>query len=130
MNKSIKMVVVLGAIALLSGLALGGLHQLTYERAQNNILKFKKIPAVADIRQLVGLTGARELYVQDDIFVTDAAWVEEFCDRLAAERLDLIWSCESRFVGVDDALLTRMRRAGCWRISTVWWARRCPCPGR
>jgi len=53
MNKSIRMVVVLGMIAVLSGLALGGLHQLTYERAQNNILKYKKIPAVADIYEVI-----------------------------------------------------------------------------
>jgi Na+-translocating ferredoxin:NAD+ oxidoreductase subunit G len=52
MNKSIQMVVVLTLISLLSGLALGGLHGLTYELAQNNILKFKKIPAVADIYEV------------------------------------------------------------------------------
>ena len=53
MKNSIQMVVVLTLISLLSGLALGGLHQLTYEKAQNNILKFKKIPAVADIYEIV-----------------------------------------------------------------------------
>jgi electron transport complex protein RnfG len=47
------MIIVLACIALASGLALGGLNELTYERAQNNILKFKKIPAVADIYELV-----------------------------------------------------------------------------
>ncbi len=53
MNKSIQMIAVLATISLLSGLALGGLHQMTYERAQNNILKYKKIPAVADIYEVV-----------------------------------------------------------------------------
>ena len=53
MKNSIQMVVVLAVISLLSGLALGGLQQLTFERAQNNILKFKKIPAVADIYEVV-----------------------------------------------------------------------------
>lgn len=53
MNKSIQMVVVLTVISLLSGLALGGLHQLTHELAENNILRFKKIPAVADIYEVV-----------------------------------------------------------------------------
>jgi len=53
MKNSIRMVVVLSLISLLSGLALGGLHGLTYERAQNNILKFKKIPAVADIYEVM-----------------------------------------------------------------------------
>jgi Na+-translocating ferredoxin:NAD+ oxidoreductase subunit G len=53
MKNSIQMVIVLAVISLLSGLALGGLHQLTFERAQNNILKFKKIPAVADLYEVV-----------------------------------------------------------------------------
>lgn len=53
MKTYIQMIVVLSVIALVSGLALGGLQQLTFERAQNNILKFKKIPAVADIYEIV-----------------------------------------------------------------------------
>ncbi len=53
MKTSIQMVLVLTAISLISGLVLGGLNELTYERAQNNILKFKKIPAVADIYEVV-----------------------------------------------------------------------------
>jgi anaerobic magnesium-protoporphyrin IX monomethyl ester cyclase len=71
---------------------------------------------VAEMRTLIGLTGARDIYFQDDIFITDPAWVEEFCDRLQAAKLDVIWSCESRFVGVSGALLRQMSRAGCWRI--------------
>lgn len=53
MNASARMILVLSLITLISGLALGGLNELTYERAQNNILKFKKIPAVADIYEMV-----------------------------------------------------------------------------
>jgi electron transport complex protein RnfG len=47
------MIAVLGAIALVSGLALGGLNELTYEQAANNILRFKKIPAVANLYEIV-----------------------------------------------------------------------------
>jgi len=53
MAKYIKMVLVLSTIALSSGLVLGGLNELTYETAQNNILKFKKIPAVASIYESI-----------------------------------------------------------------------------
>jgi anaerobic magnesium-protoporphyrin IX monomethyl ester cyclase len=69
---------------------------------------------VDEIRQLKLITGARDLYFQDDIFVTDEDWVEELCDRLIAADLDLMWTCESRFV--PRPLLRRMREAGCWRI--------------
>ena len=37
------MIIVLAGIALVSGLALGGLNEVTRERIQNNILKYKKI---------------------------------------------------------------------------------------
>jgi len=69
---------------------------------------------VDEIRQLIAITGARDLYFQDDIFVTDEAWIEELCGRLIAADMDLIWSCESRFV--REPLIRRMREAGCWRI--------------
>lgn len=71
---------------------------------------------VREMKDLLALTGAREVYFQDDIFITDPAWVEEFCDRLRAERLDVLWSCESRFVGLSRDLFRRMHDAGCWRI--------------
>ncbi len=53
MGKYFNMIKVLALITLLSGLALGGLQQLTHEKAENNILKFKKIPAVANIYEAV-----------------------------------------------------------------------------
>jgi electron transport complex protein RnfG len=56
MAKYIQMIVVLAGIALASGLCLGGLNELTYEKGQNNILKYKKIPAVVRILEVA--TGA------------------------------------------------------------------------
>ena len=49
MAKLVQMIVVLTGISLVSGLALGGLNALTKDDIENNILKFKKIPAVIDI---------------------------------------------------------------------------------
>ena len=53
MANYLRMIIVLSAITLISGLALGGLNELTYETAQNNVLKFKKIPAVASIYESI-----------------------------------------------------------------------------
>ena len=53
MTKSLHMIAVLSVIALISGFALGSLNDLTYEKAVNNILKFKKIPAVAGLYEVV-----------------------------------------------------------------------------
>lgn len=58
----LRMILVLSVITLLSGIALGGLNELTREKAENNILRFKKIPAVAGIYQAIhGQLPAEEL---------------------------------------------------------------------
>ncbi len=60
--------------------------------------------------------GVRDIYFQDDIFINDSMWVEEFCRKLVKSGLDIIWSCESRFLGASKELLGQMKNAGCWRI--------------
>ena len=85
MSDSLKMLVVLSAITLASGVALGGLYELTHERAANNILKFKKIPAVIEIHAAVNgkLDG----------------------DALAALEADLVASKKLVDIGADQPLL-------------------------
>ncbi|UCF68967.1 MAG: RnfABCDGE type electron transport complex subunit G [Acidobacteriota bacterium] len=73
MKSYVQMIVVLTLITLISGLALGGLHQMTYERAQNNILKYKKIPAVADIYEVV----SGELEPPDRLIVEEGLLTEK-----------------------------------------------------
>lgn len=69
MGKYLHMILVLAGIALASGLSLGGLNELTYERAQNNILKYKKIPAVVDIYGVVEgtLDDSRKTAVEEEL---------------------------------------------------------------
>lgn len=69
MGNSLRMIIVLSVITLLSGLALGGLNELTYETAQNNILKFKKIPAVATIYEVIGgkLSSEKRLLLEEEL---------------------------------------------------------------
>jgi len=49
----------------------------------------------------------------DDIFTLDKKRVNEICDRLNAEGLDIPWYAETRVNLVDEKLLRRMREAGC-----------------
>jgi len=53
MPKSVQMFLALSIISLVSGVSLGGLFEATHELAEENILKFKKIPAVVDIYGVV-----------------------------------------------------------------------------
>ena len=58
----------------------------------------------------------REIAIFDDVFTLDKSWIVRFCNFLIAEKLDLIWSCESRVDLVDLVILKKMRQAGCWNI--------------
>ena len=71
---------------------------------------------VEELETLIAVSKAREVYFQDDIFISDPEWVEDFCRRLTKSDLDILWSCESRFQGVSKGLLERMGASGCWRI--------------
>ena len=69
MNSALRMLVVLSSIAVISGAALGGLHEATRELAENNVLKFKKIPAVVDLYGIVenGTTEERRLELEAEL---------------------------------------------------------------
>ena len=73
---------------------------------------------LAELEQLVA-AGVREVHIADDGFTTDLARAEGICDALIARRLPLVWSCVNgiRVDRVSRTLLTKMRRAGCYRIS-------------
>jgi electron transport complex protein RnfG len=53
MSQLVRMLLVLSVITLASGVSLGGLYEATRELAENNVLKFKKIPAVVNIYEAV-----------------------------------------------------------------------------
>ncbi|MBM4395813.1 MAG: cobalamin-dependent protein [Deltaproteobacteria bacterium] len=54
----------------------------------------------------------------DDTFTTKREWVEEFCEALGAGSGtgEIRWICLTRADMVDEALLRRMRAAGCVRV--------------
>ena len=61
--------------------------------------------------------GAKEILIEDDTFVIRKRNVQEFCERLIADKVDVAWSCLGRANLVDPELLGLMHRAGCWHIS-------------
>jgi anaerobic magnesium-protoporphyrin IX monomethyl ester cyclase len=73
--------------------------------------------AVAMFKDLRENYGVKEILVEDDTFVLVKRRVQEFCERLIAEKVDVSWSCLGRADQVALDLLKIMRRAGCWHIS-------------
>ena len=61
--------------------------------------------------------GVKEILIEDDTFIVSRQRVQEFCERIISEKIDITWSCLGRADRVNPELLSLMRRAGCWHIS-------------
>lgn len=69
------------------------------------------------IRELVENHGVKEIYFEDDYFMASGKRLIEICNGLIEANLDLTWTCTGRISkAVDNALLSLMKRAGCWQI--------------
>lgn len=69
---------------------------------------------IEEIKLLVKNYRIDGFYVLDDCFMVNEERTTEFCRKLIAERLDLIWGCETRVNLVrSERLLKLMKMAGC-----------------
>ncbi len=71
---------------------------------------------VREIKHLMDKFGAREISFWDDTFTANRPWLTEVCDRIAAEKLDIIWSCFGRANDITESLARKMKEGGCWEI--------------
>lgn len=79
-----------------------------------NVVRRRPLDAVfAEIDQLRAL-GYDQLWIADDTFTLDSAYLREFCRRMTGR--DLTWSCLSRVNGVRSGLARLMKEAGCSRV--------------
>jgi len=69
-----------------------------------------------EIRLMIERYGIKEIYFLDDDFAAGKEWVNEFCESMHKERIDLSWICMARASSVSKELLSRMAAAGCWSI--------------
>jgi anaerobic magnesium-protoporphyrin IX monomethyl ester cyclase len=60
--------------------------------------------------------GIREISFYDDTFTAHKPRVEELCNALIRERMNISWSCFARVDSVKPDLLKLMREAGCHQI--------------
>lgn len=79
--------------------------------------RFRSLDNVfAEIKQLIGLYGLREINIDDGTFTTNKKRVIEFCRRLRKEKIRLIWTCNGRVDTLDDEMLGEMKKSGCKMI--------------
>ncbi len=60
--------------------------------------------------------GIRNFYFRADTFTWYREWVMEICDLIIARGLKIAWVCNARADTANDAMLARMKAAGCWMI--------------
>lgn len=71
---------------------------------------------LAELRYLRNHQGILRVSIRDDTFTVHRRRVIEFCRKLIASRMDLLWNCQSRVNAIDEERLAWMRRAGCDHI--------------
>lgn len=71
---------------------------------------------VNEIEECYKKHGIREIDIFDYEFPIIRKRAADICDKIIERKLDVIWACRARIDSVDEALLRKMRRAGCSRI--------------
>jgi radical SAM superfamily enzyme YgiQ (UPF0313 family) len=59
----------------------------------------------------------REVYIKDNLFTFNKAWVTAFCEGLLKKNLKLSWSCGTGVKYVTPEILALMKKAGCHTIN-------------
>ena len=69
-----------------------------------------------EIHMLVEEYHFRHLYFIDDLFTFDQARLQEICERIVADGLDIRWQCLARVDSITRESLDLMYRAGCREV--------------
>lgn len=68
------------------------------------------IEEVVELKRKYNIHG---LWINDDTFLFDSNWTNEFCDLMLKENLDILWYANGRVNNADKDILIKMREAGC-----------------
>lgn len=71
---------------------------------------------VREIKYLRDQYGLIYFSIRDDTFTSSKQRVIDFCKKLLAERVFILWNCQSRVNAVDAEVLGWLKRAGCESI--------------
>jgi radical SAM superfamily enzyme YgiQ (UPF0313 family) len=74
--------------------------------------------SVADeVEGLIRIYGVKEIKFYDDDFTLLMDRAEAICDEIVRRKLVVSWSCTTRVNLVNEALIRKMKAAGCWLIA-------------
>lgn len=72
---------------------------------------------IREIEFLKNKYNIKQIHFYDDDFTINKKRVEGLCDEIISRGLKIAWSCVTRVDLVDEMLLRKMRKSGCWLIS-------------
>ena len=82
------------------------------------LLRFHSAESCLDIyRKALARLPVSFLAIKDDTFTAHRRRANAICDAIIENRMNFLWSCDTRVDSIDDELLYKMRLAGCQRIS-------------
>lgn len=67
---------------------------------------------VAELEHCLGM-GINEFIIYDDTFTVSKQRVHEICDLIIEKKLKIYWDCRTSVNAMDEALLSKMAKAGC-----------------
>lgn len=72
---------------------------------------------VDEMELVIKKYNAKEIRFYDDDFTLDMDRAEKICDEMLDRKIKILWSCTTRVDLVNENLLRKMKKAGCWLIS-------------
>ena len=74
---------------------------------------------IEEIRYLQRTFGVKEFQIIDDNFTLNRKYVMDFCNALARNNMDILWSCPNgvRLDTLNDEMIEAMKASGCYVIS-------------
>lgn len=70
-----------------------------------------------EIKFLIDNYKVREIHFYDDDFTMDMKRAEAISEEIVRQGMKICWSCTTRVDLVEEGLLYKMKKAGCWLIS-------------
>jgi len=69
-----------------------------------------------EIEDVVFKYGVKEIRFFDDTFTLNKNRVYDICNEFEKRKLGLSWSCLTKVACVDEKILRRMKKTGCWQV--------------
>jgi len=81
-----------------------------------DVFRTRSVARIMDEVDDIKRYGYDQLWIADDCFTLDGAFVEEFCRSLLLSRPGITWTCLARPDGLTDGAIRLLRSAGCVKI--------------